>query len=229
MKGSPARRPAGARKGRASAASPPAGREVPRTARGMRTRAQLIQAARRVFEREGYLDARLADITAEAGTAAGSFYTYFSGKEEIFAAVLEEVQDEMLHPHVRDLASNDDPAAVIEASNRAYLESFKRNARLMALLEQVATIDERFRELRHRRTQAFGRRNAQAIHELQLRGLADPALDPELTAAALSYMVSRTAYASYVLGEDYDLDQLVETLTRVWVNALRLPRQATQA
>jgi hypothetical protein len=36
-------------------------------------------------------------------------------------------------------------------------------------------------------------------------------------------MVSRTAYASYVLGEDYDLDQLVETLTRVWVNALRLP------
>jgi hypothetical protein len=91
------------------------------------------------------------------------------------------------------------------------------------LLEQVSTIDERFRQLRHLRTQAFGRRNARAIQALQLRGLADPELDPELTAAALSYMVSRTAYASYVLGEDYDLDQLVETLTRVWVNALRLP------
>ena len=188
----------------------------------MRTRAQLIQAARRVFEREGYLDARLADITAEADTAIGSFYTYFSSKEEIFAAVLEEVQDEMLHPHIRDLGSNDDPIAVIEASNRAYLESFKRNARLMALLEQVSTIDGHFRELRHRRTQAFGRRNARAIAALQLRGLADPSLDPELTAVALSYMVSRTAYASYVLGEGYDLDQLVETLTRVWVNALRL-------
>jgi len=221
--GSPARRAAGARKGRASAASPPADREAPRTARGARTREQLIQAARRVFERDGYLDARLADITAEAGTAAGSFYTYFSGKEEVFAAVLAEVQDEMLHPHVRDLASNDDPAAVIEASNRAYLESFKRNARLMALLEQVSTIDERFRQLRQLRMQAFGRRNARAIQALQLRGLADPDLDPDLTAAALSYMVSRTAYASFVLGEDYDLDQLVETLTKIWVNALRLP------
>jgi AcrR family transcriptional regulator len=221
--GSPARRPSAARKGRASAASPPADREPPRTPRGVRTREQLIQAARRVFEREGYLDARLADITTEAGTAAGSFYTYFSGKEEIFAAVLTEVQDEMLHPQLRDLAGNDDPVAVIEASNRAYLESYKRNARLMALLEQVSTIDERFRQLRHLRTQAFGRRNARAIRALQLRGLADPELDPELTAAALSYMVSRTAYASYVLGEDYDLDQLVETLTRVWVNALRLP------
>jgi AcrR family transcriptional regulator len=192
----------------------------------MRTRAELIQAARRVFERDGYLDARLADVTTEAGTAAGSFYTYFSGKEDVFAAVLEQVQDEMLHPHIRDLAGNDDPVAVIEASNRAYLESFKRNARLMALLEQVSAIDERFRELRHRRTQAFGRRNAHAIHTLQLRGLADPGLDPELTAAALSYMVSRTAYASFVLGENYDLDQLVETLTKVWVNALRLPESA---
>lgn len=192
----------------------------------MRTRAELIRAARRVFERDGYLDARLADITTEAGTAAGSFYTYFASKEEIFAAVLEQVQDEMLHPQVRDLAGNDDPVAVIEASNRAYLESFKRNARLMALLEQVSAIDERFRELRHLRTQAFGRRNTHAIHALQLRGLADPGLDPELTAAALSYMVSRTAYASFVLGENYDLDQLVETLTKVWVNALRIPESA---
>jgi AcrR family transcriptional regulator len=41
------------------------------------------------------------DIAAEANAAAGSFYTYFTNKEEIFAAVLEEVHEEMLHPHVR--------------------------------------------------------------------------------------------------------------------------------
>ena len=38
--------------------------------------------------------------------------------------------------------------AVIEAANLAYLEAYRRNARLMALLEQVATVDEGFRELR---------------------------------------------------------------------------------
>ena len=46
-------------------------------------------AARRVFERDGFLDARITDITAEAGVAAGPFYTYFTGKEDAFAAVIE--------------------------------------------------------------------------------------------------------------------------------------------
>ncbi len=67
-------------------------REPPLTARGLRTRAALVAAARVVFERDGYLDARLSDITAEAKCSTGSFYTYFSSKEEILQAVLEASQ-----------------------------------------------------------------------------------------------------------------------------------------
>ncbi|WP_084255314.1 TetR/AcrR family transcriptional regulator [Nocardioides sp. J54] len=196
-------------------------RVPPRTARGARTRARLVQAARTVFERDGYLDARLADITSEAGTASGSFYTYFDSKEEIFRAVLEELEDEMLHPHVRELNEHD-PIGAIEASNRAYLESFQRNAQLMRLLEQVATIDDDFREMRKRRADAFMRRNARAIQDLQAAGLADPTLNPLLAAGALSGMVARAAYTNWVLGEDWDADELATTLTQIWINALKL-------
>lgn len=198
-------------------------REPPRTARGARTRARLVQAARTVFERDGYLDARLADITIEAGMAAGSFYTYFSSKEEVFAAVLAEAQEEMLHPQVREMTDRDSPVAVIEASNRAYLVAYRRNAKLMRLLEQVAAIDDDVRELRRDRAAAFIERNAGSIRDLQARGLADPALDPVLAANALSTMVSRMAYATYVVGDHWDQDELVAALTRLWVNALRIP------
>ncbi len=197
-------------------------REPPRTSRGERTRARLVAAARTVFERDGYLDVRLADITTEAGTAAGSFYTYFTNKEEIFAAVLAEAQEEMLHPHVRQMTDSDDPVAIVEAANRAYLTSYRRNARLMRLFEQVANIDESFRALRERRARAFVERNARSIRDLQRRGLADPGLDPLLAASALSSMVSRTAYACYVGGDDWDLEELVSGLTRLWANALHL-------
>lgn len=203
----------------------PPRKELPRTQRGERTRAKLINAARTVFERDGYLDARLADITTEAGTAAGSFYTYFTNKDEIFAAVLKEAEDEMLHPHVSEMTDRDDPVAVIEASNRAYLTSYQRNAKLMALLEQVAAIDPAFRQIRKRRGDAFVKRNARSIRDLQIRGLADPELDPMLAASALSSLVSRTAYAVYVGGDNWDLDELVTTLTRLWANALRLPQR----
>ncbi|MGZ6708494.1 MAG: TetR/AcrR family transcriptional regulator [Solirubrobacteraceae bacterium] len=197
-------------------------REPPRTARGARTRAALVAAARRVFERDGYLHARLTDITAEARCSTGSFYTYFTNKKEIFAAVLAEAQEEMLHPHVREVADGDDPIAVIEAGNRAYLQAYERNAKLMGLLEQVATFDDDVRELRRRRGAAFAERNAKAIRELQARGVADPTLDPELAARALSGMVSRMASSVYVLGDAVDQEELVATLTRLWANALRI-------
>lgn len=194
----------------------------PLTPRGERTRAKLVSAARTVFERDGYLDARLVDITAEAGAATGSFYTYFANKKEIFAAVLEEVQDEMLHPHV-EVPDREPPIAAIAASNRAYLLAYERNAGLMRLLEQVATIDDDVKELRQRRADAFVRRNARSIRELQERGLADAEVDPLLAATALSTMVGRMAYLVYVLGERWELDELVATLTRLWANALRIP------
>jgi AcrR family transcriptional regulator len=203
-------------------------REPPRSARGARTRAKLVAAARTVFERDGYLDSRVTDISAEADTATGSFYTYFDSKEEVFAAVLAELQDDMLHQHIQDVVDNDDPAAVIEASNRAYLLVYERNAKLMGLLEQVSTIDESFRDLRRKRAQAFAERNAHSIRSLQARGLADPDLDAMLTATALSSMVSRVAYINYVLGDDWKLDQLVEELTRLWVNALGIPKPGTK-
>jgi AcrR family transcriptional regulator len=197
------------------------------TARGARTRERLVAAARTVFERDGFLNARVADITTEAGTASGSFYTYFTSKEEVLQALLDELQEEMLHPHLHDMTEGRDPVSVIAASNRAYLESYERNAKLMRLLEQVANIDDKFRELRKRRADTFARRNARAIRDLQVRGLADPTLNPVLAAGALSSMVARTAYTNWVLGEDWDLDELADTLTQLWVNALRISPEAT--
>ncbi|WP_235215327.1 TetR/AcrR family transcriptional regulator [Phaeacidiphilus oryzae] len=194
----------------------------PRSARGMRTRAALVRAAREVFERDGYLDARIADITTTAGVAAGSFYTYFVNKEEIFTAVVAQVQEEMLHPNLRQRTGITDPRELISAANREYLRAYRKNARLMAVFEQVAQIDEDFRALRVKRGDAFAQRNARMIRELQRAGLADAALDPLVTAHALSSMVSRMAYLVYVSGQRIPFERLAGTLDRLWENGLRL-------
>jgi hypothetical protein len=50
-----------------------------------------------------------------------------------------------------------------------------------------------------------------------------PRPDPDLTSLALSTMVSRSAYAAFVLGTPpTDVGPLAATLTRLWVNALRI-------
>src|SRR5439155_24839462 len=69
---------------------------------------------------------------------------------------------------------------------------------------------------------AFAERNGRCIRDLQERGLADHSLDPLLAAAALSGMVCRMAYSTYVLGDDCDFEELVATITTLWLNALRI-------
>jgi AcrR family transcriptional regulator len=192
-------------------------------ARGARTRQALVAGARRVFERDGFLDARIADIAAESGVATGSFYTHFDSKEAAFAAVIAEITEETLHPQLEMTPSPDDPVAVIEAAHRQYLEAYRRNAKLMALLDQVALIDDDFRRLRLERAHAFAERNAKAIRRLQAQGLADATLDPLPTAHALNSMVSRMASLVYVHDEKIAFESLLATLTQLWANALRLP------
>lgn len=197
-------------------------RVTPRSARGIRTRSALIDAARVVFERDGYLEARLSDISAEAGVASGSFYTYFEGKEEIFQAVAEQVTEEMVHPHLRARTGVTDPRELIDLANREYLRAYKKNAELMGLFEQVSQVDENFRKVRIERADAFVQRNAKMIRKLQEQGVADAELDPVLTAHALSGMVSRMAYVAFVQKTPMPFERLVVTLNRIWVNALGL-------
>jgi AcrR family transcriptional regulator len=183
-----------------------------------------VAAARGVFERDGFLNARISDIAAAAGSATGSFYTYFSSKEEIFSAVMDEVSEEMLHPRIGEVPDADDVIAGIEAANRVYLSAYRRNARLMAVLEQVSTINDEFRDLRRRRSAAFIKRSARSIERLQAEGRADPELDPVIAARAVTGMVSRLAYQAFILKERMPFEVLVSTSTRLWVNALQIPR-----
>ncbi|MEV0742166.1 TetR/AcrR family transcriptional regulator [Streptomyces sp. NPDC050549] len=197
-------------------------RPAPRTQRGIRTRDALVVAAREVFERDGFLDAKISDIARTAGAASGSFYTYFDSKDEIFAAVVERVQEEMVHPHVREHSGVDDPRILIDLANREYLQRYEHNARLMAVLEQVSQIDERFRAIRLGRSMAFAERNARLIRKLQEQGKADSDVDPEIGSLALSAMMSRMAYLVYVYGHDIPFERLVTNLNRLWYNALNL-------
>jgi AcrR family transcriptional regulator len=187
----------------------------------MTTRKALLDAARAVFERDGYTTARITDICAGADVAVGSFYTYFHDKDEAFTAVLTATREEMLHPDLKELESNT-PGASIEAANRAYLVSYRKNSKMMGALYEAASIDPRYRALLKQRTDLFVRRNSRLIARLQGEGRADPSLDPREAGQALSQMVSRAAYSVYVLGERQSLERLVATLTLLWVNALRL-------
>ena len=60
------------------------------------TRAQLLDAAERVFAREGLRGASVDAIALEAGYSTGALYSSFKGKEDLFLTLIEERIDPRL-------------------------------------------------------------------------------------------------------------------------------------
>jgi AcrR family transcriptional regulator len=207
-----------------TAAGRRAGHEARATTKGLRTRDELVVAARRVFERDGYLDTRVADIAAEARVAHGSFYTYFASKQEVFLAVVRDVGRQVRDAVVR----SDDDADAYEAldhSNRRYLDAYRANRVLWALVEQVSTIDPEIHRIRLLGRRQHVDRVARTIRRWQERGLADRRIDPHTTAGALVSMLSSFAYWWLAGGDSYDADTAARTLTDVWARAVGLRRR----
>jgi AcrR family transcriptional regulator len=208
---------------RAKASMPSA--PSPVTARGARTRAALVKAARALFEKNGYLDTNVGDIARRARVAHGTFYTYFNSKEDIFIEVAENLLADFQRiaseePMVSDHSSMSER---IERANRGYIRAYQANARMMAVLEQVSTFNPRLAQMRRTMRSFWRRRNSEAIARWQERGLVSRDIDAEYAASALGSMIDRSAYVWIVLGEPYDLEQAVEQLTRLYCNALGLP------
>ncbi|MEU0571200.1 TetR/AcrR family transcriptional regulator [Nonomuraea sp. NPDC005983] len=197
------------------------------TARGRRTRAALVHAGREAFEEHGYDAVRIDDVCARAGVSHGTFYTYFDSKESLFGEVAGAVVGEMFAASVVGPAVSGDPYARVEAANRLYLRAWAANSRLVRMLERAAVGDDRFGRLLLELREVFVRRGADGLRRLQEQGLADPTLDPRLTAIMLGGMVEHFAHVWLDLGERADEQTAVDHLTRLWARAIGLTPPST--
>ena len=215
--------------------STPASAEIdkpngPRSRKGARTRARLLKAAKEVFEEDGFLEARISDIAERANLSHGSFYHYFESKEDIFREVAEAVEEQLSAPLgcvILDSSSPATPQERIREAIRLHMESYRREARIMGVIEEVSRYDDHVGAVRMKRHQQYHQQVASSIRQLQQHGLADPDLDPKIAAAALGAMTVR--FPEMWLVEGYlncNFDKGVDQLTRVFINALGLKESA---
>jgi AcrR family transcriptional regulator len=171
-----------------------------------------MEAAKRLFATRGYLNTKVTDITAEAGRAAGSFYTYFAGKEELLAALLEELasaSDEYADEAAHKSDFSDPDAIRFHVS--AYWRVHREHAATMLALRQAALVDETFA----RTLSGFRRAQLDDIRD-HLDHVASLPASPEISLLAWAAMLE-----SLVLmwpGEPGD--EAVETITRLVYRAL---------
>lgn len=201
----------------------------PLSQKGARTRARLVQAAKEVFEEDGFLEARISDIAERAGLSHGSFYHYFDSKEEVFREVAEAVEEQLGAPMagvILDPDSHAPPPERIREALRQHLECYRREAKIIGVIEQMSRHDRRLNAVRQARHEHYSRQVVRSIHALQQHGLADPELDPKIAGAALGAMTSRFPEMWLVQGAiTCSFDAAVDQLTKVFINTLGLTKE----
>jgi AcrR family transcriptional regulator len=216
-------------------AVPRAGRRAWEQARQEQTRLALLDAATTVFVRDGYAATTIATITGEAGVSTGSFYNYFRTKEDILRAVVERIHDSFYGgtpsavdapptPVDRSLPRQrhtyDELYERVERTTRRFLHNYHEHASFLLLVDEVRRVTPGLDDTRKTLRDKIVLNNTRFIERLQDEGLADPRLDAWHAASALGAMVDRFAFWWFVIGEPFEEESAVHTLTLLWLNAL---------
>lgn len=88
------------------------------------TRAQLLAAARELFAAKGFNEVSTQQIVTAAGVTRGALYHQFADKADLFTAVYEQMEEQLVADVAASIAaeSPDGPMAAMHAGARFFLD-----------------------------------------------------------------------------------------------------------
>src|SRR2546422_9180073 len=88
------------------------------------TRAALVAAARELFASRGYAAVATEEIVRAAGVTRGALYHHFAGKQELFQAVYEAVEEQLVADiGAVAIAAASDPLEALRGRAQAVLDA----------------------------------------------------------------------------------------------------------
>jgi AcrR family transcriptional regulator len=86
------------------------------------TRGALVAAARVLFSERGYADVGTEEIVRSAQVTRGALYHHFEDKRDLFRAVHEQIEEELVAEVGSQMAGIEDPIALLETGVVAFLD-----------------------------------------------------------------------------------------------------------
>jgi len=163
-------------------------KELPLTERQWVRRGELLEAARRVFERDGYHGTTVSAIVQAAGLSQGAFYLYFGDKKAVFAALQDEMATLLRRRIYWATRDEGDARQRLLAGLKAYFEFYDEYAAWNRRLTMEGLgIDEAFEARQTELHQTLAAAFAPTLRELGVREIT-------LAAFALLGLAAQVGY-----------------------------------
>ena len=96
---------------------------------------RIIEAATKVFAKNGFYQSKIAQIAKEAGVADGTIYIYFENKDDILISLFEEQMKVVLDNMALQVAKIDDPAEKLEKFASTHLGLIEMNKDMAEIIQ----------------------------------------------------------------------------------------------
>ncbi|MEU1201134.1 TetR/AcrR family transcriptional regulator [Streptomyces sp. NPDC005813] len=185
-------------------------------------RAQILDAARRCFLRDGFHSTSMQDLFAESGLSAGAVYRHFASKEEMITAIAEENMREvvtMVHSVATDRSSSSVGAMMADVFEMVKTKTVEQNVAGLAVLAwseslRNPALARQFNDLLARMRADL----AEVVREHQDSGTFPREATAEAIAATL--MCALPGYLlQLAIGGAKDVEGVPEALRALWPDA----------
>lgn len=165
--------------------------------------AQMIEAAAAVLAREGYENTSMKEIAAEAGVSSGLLHYYFGTKEELLAAVVRRLHDQMVADWHATVADVEDPLERLRRGMTAAARKFDEKPEFWQLLFDMYAVGLKNEVIRDRLREMVVEIIGQFAEEVRRINASLPVaapVEPEDVAAATLAAIDGVALISSISG-----------------------------
>jgi AcrR family transcriptional regulator len=175
-----------------------------------------IISALTVFEKKGFNNTRIKDITKKANTSVGNFYNYFNSKEDVIEVLISGLAELMISKF-RELfiyfrENRIPPISAVKKLFRGYAKMFKeKKETFLIFFEQMGGMDQKYRIKRNEIMDNFTQEVEKIIIRLSEYGARDQ--NPKISARIWTSTVLGVFIWWIRSGFELDEDELVNNLT----------------
>jgi len=184
---------------------------------------RIIEAATKVFAKNGFYQSKIAQIAKEAGVADGTIYIYFENKDDILISLFEEQMKAVLDNMALQITKTDDPAEKLEIFASTHLDLIEKNKDMAEIIQVELRQSGKFmKEYKNERFLEYIDIIGDIISEGQKRGLFKKDVIPGVAKRAFFGALDEVS-RFWVLSsrKQYDIRTVAKQISGFFLNGIK--------
>lgn len=184
---------------------------------------RIIEAATKVFAKNGFYQSKISEIAKEAKVADGTIYLYFENKDDILISLFEEQMKVVIDNMEVEISGIDDPAKKLERFASTHLGLIEKNQDMAEIIQVELRQSNKFmKEYKNEKFIQYLNIIEDIISEGQKRGIFKEDVIPKVAKRAFFGALDEVS-RFWVLStrREYDIRTVAKQISEYFLNGIR--------